>query len=654
LAPEKKQYAIRVKEFDTAYKLWVNGQYIEAGKVGKSEEEMTPNWKRNEIIFEPDNGKIEVIIQISNFLHRKGGAEDRMFFGTAQNIIQYKQRIIITNAFLLGILAILSIYHFILYVYRHEKSTLIFSLLCFFIALRLLTTSEKIIFELFPDINWLLGIKLEYISYKIALPLLVAFIHSLYPGYLSKKIINTLYTLAILFTLIVLFAPVQIFTYTPLIYQILLAAGALYAFIALIKATLKGEENAAIILAGYLVFFGLLANDMLYYNKIINSSFLMHYGLFILAVSQSIVLSKRFSTSHKRVEKLSHQLELYNRQLEETIQERTQEIQEQKEEIEQQAESLMTTNKKLQNLTVFKDNLTQMIVHDLKNPLNVVLNVSRNEQVVYAGTQMLNLVQNLLDVQQYENTDMKLNKESILIIETVQQALHQLKYLIKEKGIEINLNISDTHSIHADRDIITRVFINLFSNAIRFSPFKGKIIVYTKEESDGITTYICDNGPGIPEEEKDLVFKKFGQYISTLKQQKGTTGIGLTFCKMAIEAHGGFIDFSTQKGEGTTFFFNLHKGTNKGPLPMNLDNKFNSFHNSFHEIFDEQEKQHLSDVTKKLNELEPYQIGKIKKVLAEANQNNPKVKSWVKEIKKAVFNSDSRYYKYLIDMVKQN
>jgi hypothetical protein len=123
---------------------------------------------------------------------------------------------------------------------------------------------------------------------------------------------------------------------------------------------------------------------------------------------------------------------------------------------------------------------------------------------------------------------------------------------------------------------------------------------------------------------------------------------------MAIEAHGGFIDFSTQKGEGTTFFFNLHKGTNKGPLPMNLDNKFNSFHNSFHEIFDEQEKQHLSDVTKKLNELEPYQIGKIKKVLAEANQNNPKVKSWVKEIKKAVFNSDSRYYKYLIDMVKQN
>ena len=269
---------------------------------------MTPNWKRNEIIFEPDDGEIEVIIQISNFLHRKGGAEDRMFFGTAQNIIQYKQRIIITNAFLLGILAILSLYHFILYVYRRVKSTGIFSLLCFFIALRLLTTSETLIFEIFPDINWLFTIKIEYLSYKIALPLLVAFIHTLYPAYLSRKLINALYIIAAIFSLIVLFAPVQFFTYTPLLYQAILAIGTLYAFIALIKATFKREENAAVILAGYLVFFGLLTNDMLYYNKIINSSFLMHYGLFILAVSQAIVLSKQFSTSHLKAESLSQKL----------------------------------------------------------------------------------------------------------------------------------------------------------------------------------------------------------------------------------------------------------------------------------------------------------------------------------------------------------
>ncbi|HKK81696.1 MAG TPA: sensor histidine kinase, partial [Prolixibacteraceae bacterium] len=654
LSDDNEQYAIRIKEFDTAYKMWVNDQYIEAGKVGRSEEEMRPNWKRNEIIFEPDSGEINIIIQISNFLHRKGGPEDRMFFGTAQNIMQYKQRIIITNAFLLGILVILSIYHFILYVYRRQKSTFIFSLLCFFIALRLLTTSEKLIFEIFPDINWLLAIKLEYLSYKIALPLLVAFIHSLYPAYLSKRIINGLFILAALFSLIVLFAPVQIFTYTPLIYQFVLAAGAIYAFIALTKATFKREENAAIILAGYLVFFSLLTNDMLYYNKVINSSFMMHYGLFILAVSQAIVLSKRFSTSHLRAESLSIQLEEHNRQLEDTIHERTKEIQEQKEEIKQQADNLQETNKQLHDLTVFKDNLTQMIVHDLKNPLNVILNVSRNEQVVYAGTQMLNLVQNLLDVQRYENADIKLNKENIFVIETAQQALYQLKYLIKEKSIDINLDIADTHTIYADKEIITRVFINLLSNAIRFSPFKGEIVIHTKKQNDVITTYICDKGPGIPEEEKDLVFKKFGQFISTLNQQKGTTGIGLTFCKMALDTHGGSIDFYTQKEKGTTFFFSLPEGTNKKSLMIEHNNNdFDDFQNNFNEIFDEEEKQLLSDITKKLNKLKTYQIGEIKKVLSETEKTGtPKMKKWLVEVKKAIFNSDKKYYKHLIDMVK--
>nr|MDA3815902.1 ATP-binding protein [Prolixibacteraceae bacterium] len=156
----------------------------------------------------------------------------------------------------------------------------------------------------------------------------------------------------------------------------------------------------------------------------------------------------------------------------------------------------------------------------------------------------------------------------------------------------------------------------------------------------------------IPEEKKDLVFKKFGQYISSLKQQKGTTGIGLTFCKMAIESHGGSIDFYTKEGEGTTFYFKLPQGTNiKSSLRKGNNSFYNSFQNKYNEFFNETEKQILKGTTERLNKLKPYQIGEIKKVLTETEQKNPKIKSWVEEIKKAIFNSDKNYYRYLIDMV---
>nr|MDA3881414.1 sensor histidine kinase [Prolixibacteraceae bacterium] len=596
---------------------------------------------------ESENGVIDVVLQISNFLHRKGGAEDRMFFGTANNILQYKQRIVITNAFLLGILVILSIYHFILFVYRNEISTGIFSLLCLIIALRLLSTSEKLIFEIFPNINWLLTIKVEYLSYKIALPLLVGFIHSLYPAYFRRGLIRLLFILAAIFSFIVLFTPVQFFSYTPLIYQFILAFGAVYAVVALIRASIKNEENAVIVLAGYLVFFGLLTNDMLYYNRIINTSFLMHYGLFILALSQSIVLSRKFSTSYQKVEALSNELEKHNQMLEYTVLERTRKIQEQKEEIEQQSESLKYQNEQLKTLTDFKENLTQMIVHDLKTPLSVVLNVSNNKQVKYAGTQMLNLVQNMLDVQRYENSKMDLKTENTPISQLFDNAIYQLQHLIRLKSININININNEHYTIVDKDIITRVFVNLLSNSVRFTPYKGKISISTSEEESHIIFKISDNGPGIPEDQKELIFKKFGQYISNVGSQKGTTGIGLTFCKLALEAHGGSIHYKTSEEDGTTFYCSLPKGNATDTNASRTKNKNHFTGNNF--SFTENEKTILKEVVSNLNNLHIYQIGEIKQQLNCINsKKNSQIEAWVKEIKNAVFNSDEQQFKKLL------
>lgn len=646
-------YGIRVQEFDSSYEMWANKKHVaSAGKVGKTPLTSKPNWKRNEVLIESEDQEIEVIIHISNFVHRKGGAEDRMYFGLAENILTNKKRQVLIGSFLLGFLVMLSIYHAALYFFRRKDiSLLLFSALAFFIALRLMSTGEKLMLDLFPDINWFLAIRIEYISYKMALPLMFAFFYSFYKELMSVRIVNIIYSLAVIFCLIVLVTPVRIFSYTPLIYQGFIALGAIYMLVVLIRATLLKKENAFIFLTGYILFFVIMVNDILFYNKLINTAFLMHFGLFVLAFSQSIVLSKKFSTAYTRIEELTWTLEEYNRELEKTIESRTIQIKSQKEEIEHQAEKLKIANSNLLEISAFKESITQMIIHDLKNPLNIVLNFSKDERVVFAGTQMLNLVHNLLDVQRYEKSKMALTLEYVSVNEMIKKAIYQMNYLIQEKSIKLETSLKSDLMIHADAEIINRVFINLLSNALKFTPNRGTITINSAVKNNKVKICFSDTGPGIPEDQKELVFQKFGQYMVNRMGKSGSTGIGLAFCKLAMEAHQGMIDFESKLGKGTVFccYFPVSSINSKTEMNQNMTEYVDIKPISF----TSEEKEVLAEIIVALESIEIYEISKIKYLISKINPNQSENLSlWVNRIRKAIINADQVLFTNLINMTK--
>ena len=218
-------YGIKIKEFDCAYKMWVNGSsFISVGKVGADKSSTIPSWRRREVYFASINKEVDVILQVANFRHRKGGPEDVMFFGTAENIITYKNQQLAIGLFLFGILMIMSIYHLILYFYRRKDvSIILFSALCFVMTLRLITTGEKILIDVFPNINWAFAVRIEYLSYKLAVPLFTAFIYSFFPKDIPKIFVKVVSYVAIIFSLIVILTPVGIFSYTPMIYEVFIA-----------------------------------------------------------------------------------------------------------------------------------------------------------------------------------------------------------------------------------------------------------------------------------------------------------------------------------------------------------------------------------------------------------------------------------------------
>jgi len=244
------------------------------------------------------------------------------------------------------------------------------------------------------------------------------------------------------------------------------------------------------------------------------------------------------------------------------LKERNQEIQNQNEEITVQAEELTETYIKLKELDEFKQGLTNMIVHDLKNPLNIILNLSEGQLVKEAGNKMLNMITNILDVSKFEEAKMIVKHDIFELNKAIDLSIKKTDFVADVSGIKIINETNNQINVKADYDLVERIFINLLTNAIKFSPKNGNVYISTIDEVNNrfVKVFVKDSGSGIPEEFIDQIFEKFTQVIAIHSESMRSTGLGLTFCKLVVEAHGGKIGVESDEEKGSTFWFTLPKG----------------------------------------------------------------------------------------------
>jgi two-component system sensor histidine kinase/response regulator len=222
----------------------------------------------------------------------------------------------------------------------------------------------------------------------------------------------------------------------------------------------------------------------------------------------------------------------------------------------------------LKELERTKENLTQMIIHDLKNPLTGIKanleivgmdDLGDTQECLDAAQRSADLlyymIQDLLDISKLEENKLNLIREDVVVEELCATTMGEVEAPAHAEDKEVKLDIaSDVPAVSMDRTLIYRVISNLLLNAIKHTGRGGSITLRATVDGQEVTIAVADNGHGIPSQYLETIFEKFGQ-VET--RQRTGTGLGLTFCKMAVEAHGGQISVESVEGEGSTFTFTL-------------------------------------------------------------------------------------------------
>jgi signal transduction histidine kinase len=238
--------------------------------------------------------------------------------------------------------------------------------------------------------------------------------------------------------------------------------------------------------------------------------------------------------------------------------------------------ALQQRNCELEELYRVKDDLTHMIVHDMKNPLSGVMGYlsmllhywdqdkleaehRQHLERAYQGSQrLLDMTMNLLDISRMEEGQMELSCESVdlgALLEEITPTFSPAT-LNNEKDLVVDIE-SGLPDVRADRDILRRILTNLISNAVKHTDSGGRITVRVAENSHAVLIAVEDDGEGIPEAALPHLFRKFSQVTSKRLGHRTDTGLGLAFCKLAVEAHGGQIAVESEVGKGTRFTFTL-------------------------------------------------------------------------------------------------
>ena len=255
-------------------------------------------------------------------------------------------------------------------------------------------------------------------------------------------------------------------------------------------------------------------------------------------------------------------------------------------------DALEESLKRLRELQKVRDDLMKMIVHDLKTPLTSVLatlEMARDgdfgaltERQAKAlsdaegkSEDLLALIEDLLEVARIEEQTVTLQPEPIAPAALLAEIVYDWGLRFTQEGATATVDVADDAPVfHADKVLLKRVLSNLVQNALTHTAGPVKLALAARADANGILFTVADDGPGIPSEYQEIIFRKFERVRAANAPRVRSSGLGLTFCRLAVESHGGRIWVKSAEGEGSTFYVQLPLIPVEQARPLNRTGEF--------------------------------------------------------------------------------
>ncbi|GAB4452409.1 MAG: hypothetical protein Kow0031_34830 [Anaerolineae bacterium] len=241
-----------------------------------------------------------------------------------------------------------------------------------------------------------------------------------------------------------------------------------------------------------------------------------------------------------------------------------------------QVSRLQVEKQQLLEMEQIRQDTIDLIIHDLRHPISSlfgaikILEMVLPQEVLAENQQLLGIansncdhlqlmVESILDVSRMQNGNLQINRRSMPLIPFVREAVKRVQILADMENILVDVRLpAEEIVVSADEEKLYRVMGNLLNNALKYTPGGGQILVVVEPHADEVWLSVADNGPGIPEDSRERVFDRFAQLNEDGRRLRSGFGLGLAFCRIAVEAHQGKIWVEPgENDQGSRFVFSL-------------------------------------------------------------------------------------------------
>jgi signal transduction histidine kinase len=309
-----------------------------------------------------------------------------------------------------------------------------------------------------------------------------------------------------------------------------------------------GSFDAWVVAAGLAVFIVSGLHDFFAFFGLVPFSFTMPYAFVVFILIMTVLLARKFAAVYARLEEL-------NEELDKKVRDRTAE---------------------LQASNVQKDRIIGAVAHDLKNPIGAILLTTTllersgpqgttglsfaesTNLIKQACSQAMNTITTLLDQARARETGAALSAEKVELAAFARTSFNLYQVRAREKGLSLEFDKpKGPVFVRINKSSFTRVIDNILSNAIKFTPANGRVVLRVEPGIDRARLVVADTGIGIPPDIRESVFAPFTTAGRQGTGREASTGLGLSIARDIVEKHGGRIWFESEEGSGTTMYVEI-------------------------------------------------------------------------------------------------